>query len=65
MQEYVKRMLVEKDNLVGKIKKAKKAIENPPFGSDEEGINLLTAQVGFMEQYLDVLEKRIKHEEEK
>ena len=65
MQEYVKRMLVEKDNLVGKIKKAKKAIENPPFGSDEEGMNLLNTQVGFMEQYLDVLKRRIEHEEGK
>lgn len=65
MQEYVKRMLVEKDNLVGKIKKAKKAIENPPFGADTEGMNLLNTQVGFMEQYLDVLKRRIKHEEEK
>ena len=65
MQEYVKRMIVERDDLTGKIKKAKKAIENPPFGSDEEGLNLLTTQVGFMEQYLDVLERRIKHEEDK
>lgn len=65
MQEYVKRMIIEKEDLEGKIKKAKKAIENPPFGADTEGMNLLNTQVGFMEQYLDVLKRRIKHEEEK
>lgn len=62
MQEYVKRMITEKTDLEGKIKKAKKAVENPPFGSDTEGLNLLETQIGFMEQYLDVLERRIEHE---
>lgn len=65
MQEYVKRMIIEKEDLEGKIKKAKKAIENPPFGADTEGMNLLNTQVGFMEQYLDVLKRRIEHEEGK
>lgn len=59
MPEYVKRMLQEKEDLEGKIKRAKKAIENQPFGTDQEDMNLLETQVGYMEQYLDVLNRRI------
>lgn len=60
MQEFVKRMITERDELNGKIKKAKKAVENPPYGTDQEDINLLETQVGYMEQYLDVLNRRIQ-----
>ena len=59
MPEYVKRMLQEKEDLEGKIKRAKKAIENQPYGMDQEDMNLLETQVGYMEQYLDVLKRRI------
>ena len=62
MQQFIKKMITERDDLKGKIAKAKKVLENPPFGSDQEGLDLLETQVGFMEQYLDVLERRIKHE---
>lgn len=65
MQQFIKKMITERDDLKGKISKAKKALENPPFGSDQEGLNLRETQVGFMEQYLDVLERRIKREAEK
>jgi len=65
MQAYIKKMVTERDDLKGKISKCKKALENPPYGSDQEGMNLLETQVGFMEQYLDVLERRISHEEGK
>ena len=65
MQEYIKRMITERDDLKGKIAKAHKALENPPYGSDEEGLNLLALQVTHMEKYLDVLERRIKYEEGK
>ena len=65
MQEYIKRMIVERDDLKGKITKAKKALENPPYGSDEEGLNLLALQLTHMESYLNVLERRIKYEEAK
>lgn len=65
MQKYIERMIVERDDLKGKISKAKKAIENPPYGSDEEGLALLAEQVKHMENYLAVLEKRISHEESK
>jgi len=59
MPEYLKRMLQEREDLEGKIKRAKKAVENQPFGTDQEDMNLLEAQVGYMEQYLDVLNRRI------
>lgn len=59
MQEYVKRMIIEKKELDGRISKAKKAVENPPYGADSESINLLKEQIGFMESYSAVLEKRI------
>ena len=45
MKEFVKRMLIERDDLRGKIKRAKKAIENPPFTSDAEGLEMLKKQV--------------------
>jgi len=65
MQKFFERMIVERDDLKGKIAKAKKAIKNPPYGSDTEGLNLLSEQVTHMENYLAVLEKRILHEESK
>lgn len=65
MQEYLKRMKNALEDLEGKIKRAKKAVENPPYGSDTEGMNLLETQIGYMEQYADVLKRRIAHEEEK
>ncbi len=65
MREYITRMLNEKNDLESKLKKAKAALLNPPYGSDEEGLNLLNTQVGYMEHYLDVLELRIQHEERK
>lgn len=62
MKEFVKRMLIERDDLRGKIKRAKKAIENPPFTSDAEGLEMLKKQVEGMETYLMWLEKRIEKE---
>ena len=65
MQEFVKRMLIERDDLKGKIKKAKKAVENPPFGSSADGMRMLGEQIKAMEQYLYWLEERISLEENK
>ena len=62
MQKYIERMIVERDDLKGKISRAHKALENPPFGSNEESLNLLALQVTHMEKYLDVLERRIEYE---
>lgn len=65
MQEFLKKMHTEKDDLEGKIKRAKKAIENPPFGSDIEGLRLLAEQVKAMESYLYWLNERMTHESNK
>lgn len=62
MQEFIKKMITERDDLKGKISKVKKAIENPPFGSDQTSLNLLEAQLEPMERYLTILEKRIEYE---
>ena len=65
MREFQKRMIAEKEDLVGKIKKAKLAVQNPPYGSDSEGARMLAEQVKAMETYLYWLNERIKHEEQK
>lgn len=65
MQEFVKRMLTERDDLKGKIKKAKKAVENPPYGSSPDCLRMLAEQIKAMEQYLYWLEERIRYEESK
>lgn len=65
MQKFIERMKIERSDLMGKIKKAKAAIENPPFGSDKESIDMLTEQVKAMEQYFYWLEERIKKETKK
>ena len=65
MQAFIKRMITERDDLKGKIARANKVLENPPYGSTEEGLNLLASQVPHMEKYLDVLERRIKYESER
>lgn len=65
MQNFVKKMINERDELSARIKKARAAVENPPFGTDKKGIELLTFQVAAMEQYLDYLDQRIRHEEER
>lgn len=59
MQKYVEKMIIEKKELDGRISKAKKAVEKPPFGADSESIKLLKEQIVFMESYSAVLEKRI------
>lgn len=60
MQEFVRRMISERDELSGRIKKARKALENPPFGAGEDGMRMLAEQVKAMEQYLYWLGKRIE-----
>lgn len=65
MQEYLKRMFSERNELLGRIKKAEKAVANPPFGSDAEGIRMLAEQIKAMKNYLFWLEERIEHEEKR
>lgn len=65
MELYVKRMLQEKDDLTGKIKKAKSAIESNPYGMNKTQMMMLAEQVKYMESYLNILEERLAYEEER
>lgn len=65
MKLYVERMKAERENLAGKIKRAKKIIENVPYGMDKTQVLLLVEQIKAMEVYLNCLDERMKYEEEK
>ena len=65
MQEYLRRMKTEAQDLDGKIAKAKKAIANPPYGCDEIALNYLKEQVDYMQKYSVVLHKRIEYATDK
>lgn len=62
MQKYIERMIEEKKELAGKINRASKAVENPPFGSDKHGLLLLAEQIKIMKSYEQKLEERIEYE---
>ena len=62
MQKYIERMKVELIDLNGKIGRVEKAVENPPFGSDSNGIELLKKQVSAMRAYREILQERINYE---
>ena len=62
MQKYIERMIEEKKELAGKINRASKAVENPPFGSDKHGLTLLAEQIEIMKSYEQKLEERIEYE---
>jgi hypothetical protein len=62
MQKYIERMVQEKTDLEGKIKRAKNAVLNPPYGIDKKGLCLLAEQIKYMEQYLSILSERIEYE---
>ena len=62
MQKYIERMIEEKKELAGKINRASKAVENPPFGSDKHGLSLLAEQIEIMKSYEQKLEERIEYE---
>lgn len=62
MQKYIERMKTELAELNGRIGRAEKAIENPPFGSDNKGIELLKKQVSAMRAYREILQERIDYE---
>lgn len=62
MQKYIERMIEEKKELAGKINRASKAVENPPFGSDKHGLSLLAEQIEIMKSYELKLEERIEYE---
>ena len=65
MRQYVERMLIEKHDLEGKVKKAKKVIESKPFDMDKTQVMFLAEQVKAMENYLNILKERIEYEKKK
>lgn len=65
MKQYIERMIQEKTDLEGKIRKAKKAVEVPPYGTDKHGLLLLGEQIKLMQSYLEKLNERILYEQEK
>ena len=62
MKQYVERMVRERGDLEGKIKRAKAALEKRPFDMTETGAELLQEQVKAMCKYLDILKQRIEYE---
>ena len=62
MKQYVERMVREKEDFAGQMKKAKAALEKRPFDMTDTGFELLKKQVEAMETYLDVLNQRIEYE---
>ena len=62
MKKYIERMKIELADLNGKIGRAEKKIENPPFDSDSKGIELLKKQVTAMRAYREILQERIEYE---
>lgn len=65
MQKYIERMITERNELNGRINRAKKAVEVPPYGSDKKGILLLAEQIKAMQEYERILAERIEYEEKK
>ena len=62
MKQYVERMVKEKEDLAGKIKKAKAALEKRPYDMTGTGFELLKIQVKAMEAYQKALNERLEYE---
>lgn len=60
MEDFKKRLIVERDELNDKIAKLESFIESPRFENlDERNRELLIAQCGIMRQYSAILNMRI------
>lgn len=62
MKQYIERMKVESKELESRIKRNLAIIENPPYDSDEKGLDMLKKQVTAMRAYADILTERIDYE---
>ena len=62
MQRFIEKMKVEAVELDARIKRAEKAIENPPFNAGAKSIELLKSQLQYMQGYSKVLHERINYE---
>lgn len=60
MTQHLEKMKREKADLEGKIKKAVKAVEQPPYGMGKNQIMLLAEQIKYMQGYLECLNARIE-----
>ena len=58
-------MLQEKSDLIAKIKRATKAVENVPYGMNKTQIMLLAKQIKAMGEYLNCLNERLEYEKNK
>lgn len=59
MLQFVKRMVTEREDLEGKIRKLKAALENRDLHLNKEQVDLLNQQLEHMRGYHDTLCKRI------
>lgn len=62
---YVERMIRESDDLAGKIRRAKRIIENEPRRLDKTQKMLLAEQIKHMQSYAECLAERIEYEKNK
>jgi hypothetical protein len=62
MQKYIEKMKTEAQELDARIKRAEKAIENPPYNAGAKSIELLKSQLKYMKGYSEVLHERINYE---
>ncbi len=62
MQKFVERMVAEATDLDGKIKKAKSAVQTPPYGMTKEKLMMLSEQIKCMEEYSYWLHERLRAE---
>ena len=60
MQDFVKRLIIERDELLAKWEKLRDFISSDKFETlDDENKSLLAAQLNIMGAYLCILERRI------
>ena len=62
MENFLKRMITESDDLMGKIKKAEKALTNDSLHLDKTQETLLASQIEGMKEYQKYLNARIGYE---
>lgn len=65
MQQYVERMIREKEDLDGKIKRAERAVTDKPFNLTKEEEEMLRKQIEYMKGYAGVLDDRIGYAKNK
>lgn len=63
MEQFIVRMVREKEDLEGKLKRANNALlKSEEIRLDKVQVSLLEEQIEYMKKYLDVLNNRIAYE---